>query len=116
MSEQSVIGVYNTMAEAEDAVRMLDKGKFPIKQVSFVAQDMQSVKEVHGYVTAGDVTRVGANTGDIARCYIAMYFFLTLHVLGNEGNLFNWEFAFVKLSYGILRLQHGVVHTDNTLF
>ncbi len=25
MSEQSVIGVYNTMAEAEDAVRMLDK-------------------------------------------------------------------------------------------
>ena len=63
MSEQSVIGVYNTMAEAEDAVRMLDKGKFPIKQVSFLAQDLQSVKEVHGYVTAGDVARVGANTG-----------------------------------------------------
>ncbi len=63
MSEQSVIGVYQTMSEAEEAVRMLDKGKFPIKQVSFVAQNMESVKEVHGYVTAGDVAKSGAGTG-----------------------------------------------------
>jgi uncharacterized membrane protein len=62
MSEQSVIGVYNTMSEAEQAVHMLDKGSFPIKQVSIVAQDMQSEKEVHGYVTTGDVARAGANT------------------------------------------------------
>jgi uncharacterized membrane protein len=63
MSEQSVIGVYNTMSEAEQAVNMLDKGSFPIKQVSIVAQDMQSEKEVHGYVTTGDVAKAGANTG-----------------------------------------------------
>ena len=63
MSEQSVIGVYNTMSEAEEAVRMLDKGNFPIKQVSIVAQDMQSEKEVHGYVTTGDVAKSGAGTG-----------------------------------------------------
>jgi uncharacterized membrane protein len=62
MSEQSVIGVYNTMSEAEQAVQALDKGSFPIKQVSIVAQDMQSEKEVHGYVTAGDVARAGANS------------------------------------------------------
>jgi uncharacterized membrane protein len=62
MSEQSVIGVYNTMSEAEQAVHGLDKGGFPIKQVSIVAQDMQSEKEVHGYVTAGDVAKAGANT------------------------------------------------------
>ena len=63
MSEQSVIGVYNTMSEAEEAVHLLDKGNFPIKQVSVVAQDMQSEKEVHGYVTAGDVAKAGAGTG-----------------------------------------------------
>lgn len=63
MSEQSVIGVYHTMSEAEEAVRMLDKGGFPIKQVSIVAQDMESEKEVHGYVTAGDVAKSGAGTG-----------------------------------------------------
>jgi len=63
MSEQSVIGVYNTMSEAEEAVRMLDKGNFPIKQVSIVAQDMKSEKEVHGYVTTGDVAKSSAGTG-----------------------------------------------------
>jgi hypothetical protein len=63
MSEQSVISVYHTMAEAEAAVRMLDKGGFPIKQVSIVAQDMESEKEVHGYVTTGDVAKSGAGAG-----------------------------------------------------
>jgi hypothetical protein len=62
LSDQSVIGVYNTMPEAEQAVHLLDKGNFPIKQVSIVAQDMQSEKEVHGYVTTGDVAKAGAST------------------------------------------------------
>jgi hypothetical protein len=63
MSEQSVIGVYHTMPEAEEAVHMLDKGGFPIRQVSIVAQDMESEKVVHGYVTTGDIARSGAGTG-----------------------------------------------------
>ena len=63
MSEQSVIGVYHTMSEAEEAVRRLDKGGFPIKQVSIVAQDLESEKEVHGYVAAGDVAKTGAGAG-----------------------------------------------------
>lgn len=63
MSEQSVIAVYSTMSDAEDAVALLNKGNFPITQVSIVAQDMQSEKEVHGYVTAGDVAKGSAGTG-----------------------------------------------------
>ncbi len=63
MSNQSVVGVYDDMPKAEEAVRMLDKGGFPIKQVSIVAQDLESEKEVHGYVTAGDVAKSGAGTG-----------------------------------------------------
>jgi hypothetical protein len=63
MSEQSVIGVYHAMSEVEEAVRMLDKGGFPIKQVSIVAQDMESEKQVHGYVTTGDVAKSGAGSG-----------------------------------------------------
>ena len=63
MSDSSVVGVYGIMAKAEDAVRMLDKGGFPIRQVSIVAQDLESEKEVHGYVTAGDVAKSGAGTG-----------------------------------------------------
>ncbi|MBX3052843.1 MAG: hypothetical protein KF753_15265 [Caldilineaceae bacterium] len=63
MSEQSVIGVYNTLSEAEDAVALLGKGDFPITQISIVGQDMQSEKVVHGYVTAGDVAKASAGTG-----------------------------------------------------
>lgn len=63
MSEQSVIGVYHTMPEAEEAVRTLDRGGFPIRQVSIVAQDLESEKEVHGYITTGDVVKSGAGTG-----------------------------------------------------
>lgn len=63
MSEQSAIGVYDTMSKAEDAVRRLNLGGFPIKQISIVAQNLQSEREVHGFITAGDVAKDGAATG-----------------------------------------------------
>ncbi len=63
MAEQSTIGVYETMAQAEAAVQKLSSGGFPIDHVSVVAQNLQSEKEIHGYVTAGDVAKTGAATG-----------------------------------------------------
>jgi hypothetical protein len=63
MSDKSVIAVYDTMSEAEEAVRALDRGAFPIKQVSILSQNLESEKEVHGYITAGDVAKGGAGTG-----------------------------------------------------
>lgn len=63
MAEQSIVAVYATLAQAEDAVRRLDQGDFPIRQVSIVAQNLESEREVHGYVTAGDVAKSGASTG-----------------------------------------------------
>ena len=63
MAEQSTIGLYNTMSEAEEAIKSLDKGSFPIKQVSIVTQNIESEKVVHGFVTAGDVAKTGADTG-----------------------------------------------------
>jgi hypothetical protein len=62
-SKQSVIGVYDSLSEAEDAVRALDGRRFPMAQVSIVARDLESEKEVHGYITAGDVAKSGAATG-----------------------------------------------------
>ncbi|MCA9933701.1 MAG: DUF1269 domain-containing protein [Ardenticatenaceae bacterium] len=63
MSTNSVVHVYENMAAAETAVRKLDQGNFPIKQVSIMAQDMASEKEVHGFITTGDVAKAGAGTG-----------------------------------------------------
>jgi len=66
---QSTIGTYETMEAAEIAVRALDKGGFPIRQISIITQDMQSERGVQGYITAGDVAKqtagVGAWTGGL---------------------------------------------------
>jgi hypothetical protein len=63
MTQQSVVGVYDSMAKAEAAVRMLDRDRFPIQQVSIVARNLESEKEIHGYVTAGDVAKSAAGLG-----------------------------------------------------
>ena len=63
MSEQSVVGVYKSMDDAEKAVHALEKAKYPIQQISIVAKDIATEKKVHGYVTACDVSKAGAQTG-----------------------------------------------------
>jgi len=63
MAQQSVVAVYANMSQAELAVEALDKGGFPIQQVSIVAQNLESEKRVHGYVTAGDTSKAGAQAG-----------------------------------------------------
>ena len=63
MTDQSIVGVYETMEQAEEAVRKLDQGGYPIKQVSVVAANLQTEKEVRGFITAGDLAKGGAGTG-----------------------------------------------------
>jgi hypothetical protein len=63
MTEQSVIGVYTSIADAEDAVRTLDRAGYPIAQISIVARDLQSEQEVHGFFASGDAATAGAATG-----------------------------------------------------
>lgn len=61
--ENSIVGVYENMVAAEAAVRVLDQGGFPVNQISIIGQNLQSEKEVHGYITTGDVAKSGAGTG-----------------------------------------------------
>ena len=63
MSDQSVVGVYDSLSQAEGAVNKLNWGGFPITHVSIVAQDLVSERDVHGYITTGDVAKDGAGTG-----------------------------------------------------
>ena len=63
MSDQSVIGVYETMSKAEEAIGALNRGGFPITQISITAQNLESEKEIHGFITTGDVAKSGAGTG-----------------------------------------------------
>jgi hypothetical protein len=61
--ESSVVGVYTHLDEAENAVRKLGEGGFPIQHVSIIAQDLGSEKKIHGFVTACDVAKSSARTG-----------------------------------------------------
>jgi hypothetical protein len=63
MAQQSIIGVYDTLGQAEDAVRSLDRAGFPIRHVSILARDLTSERQVNGFVTVGDVATEGAGTG-----------------------------------------------------
>jgi hypothetical protein len=63
MPDQSIVGVYDTMAQAERAVRKLDGSGFPIVHVSIVSQNLQNEKEVVGYITVEDVAQRGLITG-----------------------------------------------------
>lgn len=63
MSDESVISVYGSLSQAEEAVHSLARNGFPIKQISIVAQNLESEKVVHGYISAGDLAKSGAGTG-----------------------------------------------------
>ena len=63
MAQQSVVHIYPGLQEAEAAVKCLSDGKFPINQVSIVTQNFETTKQVHGYVTAGDVAAQGLSSG-----------------------------------------------------
>lgn len=63
MTNQSTVGVYETMAEVEAAVRALNQEHYPITQVSIVAQNFETEKDVHGFISVGDVAKDGARSG-----------------------------------------------------
>ena len=63
MTQQSVVHIYPNLEEAEAAVKRLSDGKFPINQISIVTQNIETTKQVHGFITVGDVAAKGASSG-----------------------------------------------------
>jgi len=59
----AVVGVYESMKDAEAAVATLLEQGVPAAQVSIVGQDLHSETQVHGFVTTGDVAKTAAKTG-----------------------------------------------------
>jgi hypothetical protein len=57
--EKGIIGVYDSLSKAKDAVHQLGRGGFPIKQVSVLVQSLEDESQVHGYITAGNAARAG---------------------------------------------------------
>lgn len=61
---QSVVGIYNTMTQAEEAVQTLDHAGFPVTHISLVTQNLAHDQATHGAIMPGDdLTPGGAATG-----------------------------------------------------
>jgi hypothetical protein len=73
MPKQSVVGMYDTMVQVEGALRKLDEAGFPIAHVSIVSQNLQSEREVVGYITVDDVAKKGLITGAWAGGLLSMF-------------------------------------------
>ena len=54
MNENSVVAIYGTHAEAEGAVRELQRSGFDMKKLSIVGKDCHTEEHVVGYYNAGD--------------------------------------------------------------
>ena len=61
--DQIVSGDFKTHDLAETAIRALGEAGIVLKDVSIVAQNLQTTEQVQGFITTGDVARSGAGVG-----------------------------------------------------
>jgi hypothetical protein len=78
--ESSVVAVYSTHTDAEQAVAKLSEASFDIKKISIVGKDYHTEENVVGYYTAGDRMKswggMGAFWGGIWGLLFGAGFFL----------------------------------------
>jgi len=80
MAERSVVGVYESLAQAEEAVHTLDRAGFPVKHVSIVTQNLASDQTMHGSLTPGAAliprdAATGAWVGGLLSLLVGVAFF-----------------------------------------
>lgn len=60
---EGVIATYSTMEDVDDALRRLADEDFPIENLSVITQNLESTRQVHGFVSTGDIAKTGAGWG-----------------------------------------------------
>src|SRR5689334_7819034 len=60
---ESVIAVYKTHQEAEEAVRKLERAGISMQQISIIGRDFQLREDVQGYYRPSDAAKEGAGFG-----------------------------------------------------
>jgi uncharacterized membrane protein len=61
--EQIIAGHFDSHQQAETTVRALSEAGVALKDVSIIAQNLQTTEQVQGFITTGDVATTGAGVG-----------------------------------------------------
>jgi hypothetical protein len=59
----ATVGIYDSHELAAEAVRVLNKGGFPMNKVSVVGRELERIEDVKGYYTWKDPAKRGAGIG-----------------------------------------------------
>jgi hypothetical protein len=97
MAERSVVGVYESLAQAEEVVHTLDRAGFPVQHVSIVTQPLVRDQALQGSLTPGAASiphdaATGAWVGGLSSLLVGVSFlwapgFGPLLVLGHLASL-----------------------------
>jgi hypothetical protein len=96
MPKGEVVATYETYAEAQAAVDTLAKADFPVRQLSIVGNDLNSVERVTGKLTWGRVALAGAASG----AWLGVFFGLLFFIFSPAGAGLPFLFAAVLLGAG----------------
>lgn len=96
MPKGEVVATYETYAEAQATVDTLAKADFPVKQLSIVGNDLNSVERVTGKLTWGRVALAGAASG----AWLGVFFGLLFFLFSPAGAGLPFLFAAVLLGAG----------------
>ena len=82
MKNNVVVAIYKSHAEAEDAVKELQRSGFDMKKLSIVGRDYHTEEHVIGYYNAGDRMKywgkMGALVARALQCHKFLVSFVSL--------------------------------------
>jgi hypothetical protein len=88
MPRLSVVGVYESMEQAEIAIRRLGEAGIPVENVSIIGQDLHSRTQVNGFITTGKMAKSGALFGAWAGGLFGLLVGAGLFFIPGAGPLF----------------------------
>src|SRR5437660_9695737 len=105
--DATVLGVFESVDQATEAVTRLSEAGFPTDRVSIVGQNLQSELKMHGFVTTGEVAKAGAKWGAVFGGLFGLLFGAAFLAIPGFGPLI----ILGPLAAGVVGAAEGAVGT-----
>src|ERR1700730_2241053 len=105
--DATVLGVFESLDQATDALTRLGEAGFPMERVSIVGQNLQSGLTLHRFETTGEVAREGAKWGAVFGGLFGLLFGAAFLAIPGFGPLI----ILGPLAAGVVGAAEGAVGT-----